>query len=472
MTLLNETFEMEEAIGRNLRNVAHQHFANRTASNGPLADKSRTEPLETLIEESLRPRMPLCSGLAADRDRDSVMNDYSESIAVLQQAIEDVKDFVGRLWRINVSNELKDDFVEQVAGKFTEEYYGKLIDPVAEQISSHTGAVSARLETRSVDEVETVLRGRLDRHLGIFAGEVKELFERLRQLELVGRVDWATDDACDSYYCEDLVVHESGETTTYYGARENVQADYTIGRTRIREETLDVTKTRHTMYHGLHVKVVAEAKRNRVGRFEGVVPKEIADFLRATPPWLGEAIQIVDGKTRFDDVVDVRIDLAERVVGEPRIRYLVPPAYCPLVILGDYVLTGWGSREGAIETARQNYGWFYAVAVALVALSGIMSGLGRLEDTWIGYAAVVPAILSLAAFVEGRRQEAISTGRSTDLFSLLGKGVFWFVLCLGVQALGSGLALMNWMLIVLGGILTWGGASGLLEARPVDDARE
>lgn len=472
MALLNETIKTEEAIGRNLRTVAHDHFAKRDASRLPAAEGSPERPLDVLIEDSVRLRMPLYAEPATDRDRDSVMNDYSESIAVLQQAIEDVKGFVGRLWRLNVTNESKDELVEQVADQFAEEYYSKLIDPAAEQISSQTGAVSARLEVRPVEEVEALLQGRLDRHVGIFASEVKELFERLRQLELVGRVDWATDSACDSYYCEDLIVHESAETTTHYGASEEVQTDYVVGRTRIRQETLDVTKTRHTMYHGLHVKVVAEAKSNRLGQFDGVVPKKIADFLDTTPSWLGEVIRIVDGKTRFDDVVDVRIDLAERVVGEPRVRYLVPPAYCPLVILGDYVLTGWGSREGAIETARQNYGWFYAVAGALVLLSGIMSGLGRMGNAWIGYAAIAPAILSLAAFIEGRRQEAISLGGAMDLVTLLGRGVFWFVLCLGVQALGSGFALMNWTVIALGAILTYGGVSGVLEASPSDAERK
>lgn len=469
MSRLDQSPAIEEAFGRNLRGVTHDRFPDRGSLDDSIEKVSLTESLDTLIDSALRSRMPLQAGSYGECDRDALMNDFSDSMALLRQAGEDVKDLVGRHWPINVENQLKDEFVGKVADTFVKEYYGNLIDSALEKISSPTGAVSARLEARSVEEVETMLRGRLDRHLGIFAGEVKDLFEQLWQMELVGRVAWATDDACDSYYCEDRIVHESGEKTTHYGARENV--DYTIGRSRIRQETLDVTKTRHTVYHGLHVKVIAGAKRHRTDEFQGIVPQDIGTFLRATPAWLCEVIRIVDGKTRFDDVVDAEIDLAEKTVGEPRVRYLVPPAYCPLVVVGEYVITGWGSKDEAIETARQNYGLFYVVAVALVVLSGIMSGLGRLEATWIGQGAVVAMLLSLVAFLGGRRDQALASSKALDLRELLTKGAFWFVLCLGVQFLGSGVAVMHGVVIGLGIILIWGGASGVLDARPSDIVR-
>jgi hypothetical protein len=241
-----------------------------------------------------------------------------------------------------------------------------------------------------------------------------------------------------------------------------------IGQSRIREEVLDVTKTRHTVFHGLHVKVLAGAQRHRVDRFTGIVPQNIADFLRGCPAWLCEVIRVVDGKTRYDDVVDVEIDVATRKVGERRVRYLVPPAYCPLVVLGEYVLTGWGSEEASIETARQNWSQYHLVAVALVVLSGIMSGLGRLEATWIGYAAVLPMAMSLAAFLVGRREKAIAESKPSDLTSLLGKGFYWLALCLGAQLMGSGLAILYWPFLGLGGVLVWIGASGIWDSSPSD----
>jgi len=472
MSLPNELPADRDPLGRHMRKLAQRRYPERAVLEGPGFIGPDPRALETVLRNSLRPQMALYLQAGKYRDHDSLMDDYSRSVAVLRQAAEDVRGLARRLWRLNVRHVSNDQFVQQIEGAFSEQYYGSMVGVAVDCVNPPLGAVSARLEARPVEDAEVELRGRLDRDVEKLVAEVKDLFGRMDRLELVGRIDWATDSACDSYYFEDVVVHEKGDTQTYYGLSRESQPDYMLGARRVRQETLDVTNTRHTVHHGIHIKVLGKAREHRIGDFRGVVPKEVGEYLQATPLWVREMLRIVDGKTRFDNVVDVEIDLAERKVGEPKVREWVLPAYCPLVTIGDYVLTGWGNREGTIETARQNYAWLYVLAFSLLALSGVLTGLGRVMSPWLAYVATVPAILSIVAFVEGRREQAISRQQSMSLLAILGSAIVWFVLCLGIQALGVGISTMNWILIGLGLLLTWVAASGLLPAKPSTATRK
>ena len=111
------------------------------------------------------------------------------------------------------------------------------------------------------------------------------------------------------------------------------------------------------------------------------------------------------------------IVVEEREVIEHKIEWR-EPCYCPLVTVGDYVLTGWGARETDVETARQFYGWLYALAVALVALAAISMGLARLGSPLWGYAAPLAATLSLVAFVEACRKRGIAREETVGIGQL------------------------------------------------------
>lgn len=461
MSLPNEVSTEETVFGRCLLDFARQRFPERAALTGPQSPGRDARTLEAAIENSLRPRMALHLEPGKYGTHDSLMDDYSKSVAVLRQAAKDVQGLFTRLWRLNVRHVSKDDFVKQVEDAFSKDYYGSMVSVAVDCVASPVGALSARLEAVPVEVAEEELRGRLDQHLEKFVADVKDLFRRMERLELIGRIDWATDTACDAFYFEDVIIHERGETKTFYGLSEEMEPDYDLGTRRMRQETLDVTKTHHAVRHGIHLKVLGKARENRLEGFGGVVPKEISGYLQATPSWLHGLVRIVDGKTRFDNLVDIEIDLAERKVGEPKVRQWELPAYCPLVTIADYVLTGWGNREEAIETARQNFGWLYSVAFTLLALSAVLAGLGRLVNPWLGYLAAAPALLSLAAFVEGRREGAISRREPMSLPALSMVGSAWFVLCLGVHALAAGIGAFDWILAGLGVLLTSAATYGL-----------
>jgi len=239
---------------------------------------------------------------------------------------------------------------------------------------------------------------------------------------------------------------------------------------RVSEDVTTVTKERHVVRHGLHFKVIGNASVSSIEDFTDVVPVHVRRLLQTIPDWLRDATQIVRGDSRVDFVLAQDIYTEERVFVNIEKREREVPVFCPLVIVGSYVLTGWGAREGDIEAARQNYGLLYLLAVMLAIMAAISMGVASLAGHLWGYVAPVSATLSLAAFFEAGRERAIAQGRQASIGGLLLGGVAWFLLTCGLMALASGVATANWGAGLLGVFATCGG--GMLLRRVISGKSE
>ena len=79
------------------------------------------------------------------------------------------------------------------------------------------------------------------------------------------------------------------------------------------------------------------------------------------------------------------------------------------------------------------------------------------------YGAPVAVTLSLAAFIEARRKQAIARGDVAGLGTLIAGGLSWFLLATGLMGLTVGMATPNWLLGIAGGVVT--GVSAVLLRR-------
>jgi hypothetical protein len=304
---------------------------------------------------------------------------------------------------------------------------------------------------------------RLDGMVKRFGKGVADAFAELQSAELIGRVDWRVATACDSFYWEDVVLHEHIGKEVTKSEPKDVEFDYDRLKKRVQQEVRKTSKDRHTVRHGLHLKVVGNAHRSSIGDFPEVIPEHVQRLLKATPEWLTDLTELVRGTTRTDIVIARDILVEDRELSEIEVKEWEQPCYCPLVTVGDYVLTGWGTRESDIETARQSCGWLYALAAALVLLAAFSMALARLDNPMWSYGAPVAVTLSLAAFIEARRKHAIARGDVAGLGTLIAGGLAWFLLATGLMGLAAGVATPNWLLGIAGGVVT--GVSGVLLRR-------
>ena len=471
MILQGDPVVRPERFGRSLQEAAQKRFGERAGvlflEPGPAPRKTVPATvvceaeLAEQIEDSMRATLSLFVEPKAYRDYDSLANDYIQSTRLLREAATDMRTLVESVWQVNTDYETSGAANAQLREAFLEDYFGDMAKKSTVDLTVPLEILTAEMEAKPLELAETELRDRVDRLLSGFAKDAAEVFARMQALELVGRIDWETPKACDAFYYEDTVIHAHLGEEVIQGPAEDVEFDYEQKVKRVRQEVRTVSKDSHTVRHGLHLKVLGKGLKSPIDRFTGVIPIDIRQFLKTVPTWLQPLVRIVEGTTRFDGIVGRDIYLETREVSRTEDREWLEPCYCPLVTVGDYVLTGWGVREANIETARGNYVWLYLLAVALLLLAGISMGLGQLMSPAWSYLASIAASLSLAAFVEARREGAIAQQSHVSLWELTLVGLAWFTLSLGVLALAVGLAAPSLLLGAAGVLVTVTGGAFL-----------
>jgi len=406
------------------------------------------------VEQAVRARLPMRTDPNSYHDYNELAADYAASIEYLRGATEEVRQLVDAVVAVNCIYSSDGPENTSLRRDFCEDYYGPAAKRATASLIPPAVMLSAELEGMLVELAAMKLRDRLNKMVERFGKGVADAFAELQSIELIGRVDWTVPTACDSFYWEDTILHEHIGDEVTKSAPRDVEFDYKRMRKVVEQEVQKTSKHRHTVRHGLHLKVVGDAKRYSVGEFTEVVPEHVRQLVWAIPEWLLESTELVRGETRTDLVVARDIFVEERETTKIEIDRWEEPCFCPLVTVGDYVLTGWGERESHIETARQSYGWLYALAVVLVLLAAVSMGLARAAHVLWSYAAPVAATLSLVAFIEARRQHAVARGDVVRLSPLVAGGLCWFLLAAGLMGFTVGLATPNWIVGLLGGGVT------------------
>jgi len=471
MVSLTNSAAATDRLGRSVQAAARERYRQHTAvlERGlPPARQTRDVPvvseessLAGRIGQAVQSQLPLRTEPEAYRDYDSLAADYSASVEFLRAAVADVRHFVDALLKFNCTYSSSGTENTKLRQEFLDAYYGGLTKAALAFLTPPPVILSAELEGLPVELAAVELRERLERLVARFSEGVAAAFLELQAAELVGRIDWPVPTACDAFYFEDTVQHEHlGREVTKH--EKDVEFDYDRMVKHVRGEVKTVEKDRHVVRHGLHLKVVGNARQHAIDAYAGVVPVDVRRLLKVIPPWMRGLVQIVEGTTRTDLLVARDIYVEEQEIGETESREWLEPCFCPLITIGDYVLTGWGAREDNIEVARRNYGWLYLLAGALVFVAAICTGLGELVGSLLGYVAPVAATLSLVAFVEACREKAIARQEHATVGKLISVGLAWLVFSLGLMALGSGLATSNWFsggmgacVTIAGGVLLW-----------------
>ena len=416
----------------------------------------KPEPwLAEAVEQAVRSRLPLRPDPKSYHDYDALADDYTASVHFLRTATEDVRRFIDGLVEVNNTYTSSGPENASLRRAFWEDYYGEMAKQAMSSLMPPGVILSAELEGMLVEIAAMQLCERLDRMVERFGKGVADTFAELQSAELIGRVDWTVPTACDSFYYEDTVLHEYlGKEIVEAAPPVDVGMDYEQMVRRVQQEVKTISKDRHVVRHGLHFKVIGKAKKSSIGDFPLVIPIDVRRFLETIPIWLRELTVLVRGKSRTDNVVARDIFVEQRELATRELHKWKVPDFCPLVTVGNYVLTGWGAEEATVEKARTSYGWLYVLAIVLAALAAISMGLARLGYPLLSYAAPVAATLSLAAFIGACRQRAVAREEDLGMGGLLAGGLAWFLLASGLMVLATGVAATSWVLGGAGAVLS------------------
>lgn len=321
-----------------------------------LHEYSEDARLPSLLAEALRSQLAWNSLSQEETDRARLVEAYTESLKQIMQFRKDVERVVHYACLANL--EFRQSTGETNIEARQEAMDAKLTEMLAEA-SSHWPLIDNALEVNLVSKRATTLREHLHQSLtkttNDFSSHFFELLARLVDRRMFGLVEWWPNHCCKYHFFKRIVAQEIGQTTrkvTETRFDEILDTDSNFwNRVVGRRTTVDTRTGKHIHLFARHEHSVINAVRTSIGNSQVVMPPAVTELTRQIPGWLYPFVTVIDG-TIFKELI------VEREVGAEDFAQVTvrdePIFGCePAVLIGKYVLTGWGPTEVAQEQQRR-----------------------------------------------------------------------------------------------------------------------
>lgn len=279
--------------------------------------------------------------------------------------------------------------------------------------------LDAKLVSRSVSEVRRRLDQAIADAVAEFTKQLFALFAKLVDHELFGLVEWLPNNCCAYHFFKRVVIQENeGASHTVNEVRFDRAAkrDPVTGRRIIGQRTTRIAQGegRHTHRFARHQHDVMNAIRTSIDNSRVVMPPPVERLCRAVPDWLKPFVEVIDGTIFRERIIERDVRVANwqdvQIFDEPIVG-------CePGVIIGSYVLTGWGPREVEAELRRRETLAHEHTSIKQAASASIRYPVAIVGSTLL-------AILSVALMF--RAMSGVGGGRGVFFTAVLALAAAW-----------------------------------------------
>lgn len=428
-----------------------------------VADWTGTD-LEQAIARAVWDRMPFGKlDLSLDYDRTELARSYSESDQQLQQAADDVGGLLAAVR--DTALVLRQD--ERISADSRAEWARKHRESLDQSMRFPVVPPDTALNFKSTgtaglaERLLSALRERVQQ----FASEVIQSLQHLAKQQLVGRIEWANGVDCRFTFQQFALTQEllSAET------RQRRIVDRRTGQRG--RETLSSEVLQNTFSVLRHEHELINARQHELSQTVFPIPLPIQALVKTIPEWLRPLVRVVEGTQIKERIGEVDVT-TENWRSAPQVVDRVLFHNDPALVLGSFVLSGWGQREIAVETERllgeqavheqhvaaerrsQNStlalivgsGALWSSVVLAVVGFAARSALSLYASWGLGVVAVVIQFLGgelahgMSGFVRAGRAVLILLGVQTFLYGVSGAGAGLILLSL---ICGAGLAALQ-----------------------------
>lgn len=341
--------------------VFPSELAGRQSSSQPPPRLEGVDPIDALkvrLAEALWDRLPLASlKKTADLDAEGLVTIYVESLKQVHQFRQDAEALRRAICAANVE-------FRQASGETNGEARDKALDTRLAELSARASfdivparnVLSAELISRPLETLRSKLTAALREAVDDFAHQLFASFEKLVDEKCLGLIEWVGPNVCRYHFFKEVVIQEMEGPERTAGPYRS--AGRVGDRTRRYARTVtQTTRGRHVHRTARHEHHVMQAFWTSIRNSRVVMPLAVRQLVKAVPDWLYDFVRVVDG-------ILVRELVIERDLGEEGIKstqqytdyvFVDEPVvdWEPAVVVGPFVLTGWGPREIEIELKRQ-----------------------------------------------------------------------------------------------------------------------
>jgi hypothetical protein len=305
-----------------------------------LAPPPQKVELKDRVAEEVWSRLPWQQLPAVVDETRVVVDAYIQSLNQLERFRRDVDQLIRVACQANLEFRQGQGETNVVAREAV------LSGQLSEMLDAAVGAwlptrnvVDARLASRPLAEVRERLDAALTQAVADFGRQLFDLLARLVDQELFGLVEWLPNNCCAYHFFKRVVIQENDGASQRILGEERFddvrERDPATGRQIVGRRTVEETRGqgRHVHRFARHQHDVIQAVHTSIGNSRVVMPPQVQRLCVRE--------RIIERDTRVDQWAD-RTQRDEPIIG------------CePGVILGAFVLTGWGPREVKAEEMRR-----------------------------------------------------------------------------------------------------------------------
>lgn len=283
----------------------------------------------------------------AGNPKDAIYRDFHRSCEQLQAMHQQLAEFMAAVFKCNV--EIRTDWMESRRKHDLMQRKAKEWEAMAPAFAFQPPDV-IRIELDA--QPEFVIRGRIENALrasseGLVLKTV-DILDLMSDMEVVGLVRWTSDTACRFHFFRHVLIEELKDTRRLTNTASRIVArndGNSVQETKTTRRTEnDVV---HTHRHARHVHEVVAAQNNLFPAKNVVKPKRVEELLAVFPAWLQSIGRIITGTEVHRTIIeqDLRSENLTEADEQVEVRHRVLYHPDPAVVLGHYVLTGWGEEE-------------------------------------------------------------------------------------------------------------------------------
>ena len=351
-----ESLELE-VLGRRFPLNWTDRKPERKVNIRQLTPTTEQRQLKDVVGESIWTKLEWSATTTQDDTSEKHVAAYILSLNQLDRFRRDVDAMVRTACIANLEfrQEQGETHVEAKAVAMTSKL-NEMLQTSADAWMPARNVVDARLVSRAKAEVQTRLESALKQAVADFCQQFFDLLAKMVDRELFGLVEWLPNNCCAYHFFKRVIIQENegaSERVSEEKFRTVTQRDPGNGRQVIGRRTIEQTVGggRHHHRFARHQHDVMQAIHTSVRDSRVVMPPQVQRLCEAIPAWLYPFVQVIDGTIIRERIIER--DVSGEQWADVRLRDEPIIGYEPAVIIGTFVLTGWGPREVQAEIQRR-----------------------------------------------------------------------------------------------------------------------
>ncbi len=313
----------------------------------PLVDQAnRLTPAFVALSEMVWHALP-SKVVSADCSHKDLVQLTSISASALAEKQREVRNFAESICFESIELRVRGEHVSEAKASAIRAAREPLVGSVQQVTRPIEPVITAELVARPVNEIAPVVNAWLRESCHTVAAQLLLSMHVLVELDVVGLVEWPSDTTCKLNFFKHIIVQDQVRTTETQRVRRRRGER---GERLVRFETWEQQEGRNRYAIQRHEHHVMNASLRTIDEAQFPIPAEKRAFLSKQPDWIRQQLRILEGDLIMEKVIEREV-LEEKWVTTPTLRtaYELEPA----IVLGHYVITGWGLSDINREKNRQ-----------------------------------------------------------------------------------------------------------------------